>query len=298
MQHLLTGFILLAALVSPMTHAHPTIRALTSFEGEDREPALSPNGEWLAYLSDRKGNRSNELWLLNVTTGTERRLYDQMPVLGPPVWTKDGHHLIVSIQNDHNPARLHSINIETGVADKILLPAFAESGDQLFPDVSADGRTLALTVRTDEGKLDLFLATLPDGNVNRLTDNPQNDLWPRFDKTGAGIYFFSRRATEGQSDDIFYLALASRQITRLTQAEDHDFVPSLSPDGQFIAFASRRSGNPELFVMSKDGRNERKIETPGLRITHPVWSQNGTQIYFTGRPLEGGPADIYVATLP
>ncbi len=294
----LTRLLLLVIISAAQVHAQPTIRSLTSFEGEDREPALSPGGEWLAYLSDRKGDRSNELWLLNVVTGAERRLYEKMPVLGPPVWTKDAQHLIVSIKNGNNPARLHSINVETGVADKILLPTFAETGDQLFPDISADGRLLALTVRTDEGKLDLFLATLLDGNVNRLTYNPQNDLWPRFDKTGEGIYFFSRRSTDGLSDDIFYLALASRQITRLTQAEDHDFVPSISPNGQFIAFASRRSGSPELYVMGKDGRNERKIETPGLRITHPVWGQNDKQIYFTGRPLEGGTADIYVATLP
>ena len=289
---------ILAVCVPEVVQAQPAIRALTSFEGEDREPALSPDGEWIAYLSDRKGDRSNELWLLNLRTRAERRLYSQHSVLGPPVWTKGGTHLVASLIVGDGPARLHSIDVETGNAGEPLLAELAETGNQMFPDISPSGQLLALTVATEDGGLDLFLANLVDRNVTRLTDYPQNDLWPRFDKTGEGLYFFSRRDTDGQSDDVYHMTLATRQIVRLTDADDHDFVPSTSPDGQFVAFAARRSGSPQLFIMSTDGRSERLIETPGLRVSHPVWDKSGSKIYFTGRPLQGGPADIYLATLP
>ncbi|MBO6503294.1 MAG: PD40 domain-containing protein [Kordiimonadaceae bacterium] len=296
MRYLLALSVCLGLSTSPFVQAQPALTALTSFDGEDREPAPSPSGEWLAYLSDRKGDRSNELWLMNLITGAERRLFEQALLLGPPVWTKDGKHIILSQKMADAAARIHSIDVETGQLSGPLVPSFAQTGDQLFPDISPDGRTLALTIRTDSGGLDVYLASMEDGSVTRLTNHPQNDLWPRFNGSGTGIYFFSRRATEGQSDDIFYMTLSTRTVTRLTDAKDHDFVPSPAPNGQFIAFAARRSGSPELYVMGRDGQNQRHIETPGMRISHPVWGSAGKKIYFTGRPLAGGPADIYVVS--
>lgn len=298
MRYLLALSVFLGLSTSSFVQAQPGLTALTSFDGEDREPALSPSGEWLAYLSDRKGDRSNELWMTNMVTGAERRLFGQAPILGPPVWTKDGKHIILSLKMADAAARIHSIDVETGKSSGPLISSIEQPGDQLFPDIAPVGQTLAMTVQTDDGGLDLYLANLADGGVTRLTNHPQNDLWPRFNRSGTGIYFFSRRATEGQSDDIFYMTLATRTVTRLTVANDHDFVPSPSPNGQFIVFAARRSGNPELYVMGRDGQNQRLVETPGMRISHPVWGVEGKKIYFTGRPLSGGPADIYVVSLP
>lgn len=294
----LLAIALYAFLCAPFVLAESQIRLLTEFAGEDREPALSKDGKWLAYLSDRKNNRNNELWLLNMESGVRRALHTEHAVLGPPVWHAGDTAIVVSLKVAEEPARIHAVDVTTGNVSPPLVPANEYSGDQLFPDLSPDGKRIAYTVRTEDGGLDLFITTLANGAVSRLTTNPQNDLWPRFAPDGTGLYFFSRRDTEGEADDIYFMTLRTRTIRRLTTADDHDFVPAPSYGNHRIAFASRRNGSPKLFVMRADGSLQSEVETPGLTVTHPVWALGGSHVIATVRPETGGSADIALIRLP
>jgi TolB protein len=65
-----------------------------------------------------------------------------------------------------------------------------------------------------------------------------------------------------------------------------------SPDGSQIAFASSRDGNPELYVMNRDGSNVRRITNhPAVDFT-PTWSPSGTQLAFLSD--RSGSPQIYV----
>ena len=71
-----------------------------------------------------------------------------------------------------------------------------------------------------------------------------------------------------------------------------------------IAFASDRVGNPEIYVMDTDGRNQRRLTNHPARDNSPAWSPDGKQIAFVSRAFEfdgevhfrgdGPSADIYV----
>ena len=88
-----------------------------------------------------------------------------------------------------------------------------------------------------------------------------------------------------------------------------NWLPAWSPDGTRIAFSSTRDGNPEIYVVNRDGSNLRRITNhPGIDIT-PTWSPTGTQIAFTSdrtgtpqiyvvgvRRAEPGQADAPMAT--
>lgn len=295
-----TGFSGTAALARTDTSiASETVRALTSFAGEDREPAVSPNGKWIAYLSDRNGDRRNQLWILDLDTGSHRALLTDAPVQSPPAWTPDSKQLILSVADGNGKIELQSLDLATGTLSGPLFGRNVPDGNQMFPDVAPDGQTVSFTLATagENSSLDLYLASFADASVIRLTDHPENDLWSRFEKSGTGLVFFSRRDTDGEADDIYHMNLATRQVTRLTHADDHDFVPAPSPDGRFIAFASRRGGSPALYVMKADGTGQRRLSAPGLHATHPTWGPDSKVIYFTGRQERGAPGDIMVMTL-
>ena len=68
--------------------------------------------------------------------------------------------------------------------------------------------------------------------------------------------------------------------------------PAWSPDGTRIAFTSNRDGNPELYVMNRDGSGVRRLTTHPAIDTTPTWSPTGLQIAFTS-DRSGSPA-IYV----
>ena len=79
---------------------------------------------------------------------------------------------------------------------------------------------------------------------------------------------------------------------RRRRASGQNWLPVFSPDGTKIAFTSNRDGNPELYVMNRDGSDLRRLTNNPEIDTTPTWSPNGTQIAFTsGRT---GTPQIYV----
>ena len=75
-------------------------------------------------------------------------------------------------------------------------------------------------------------------------------------------------------------------------AEKQSYLPAWSPDGTKIAFTSSRDGNPEIYVMNREGSNVQRITNhPNIDAT-PTWSPTGTQIAFTSD--RSGSPQIYV----
>jgi TolB protein len=59
-----------------------------------------------------------------------------------------------------------------------------------------------------------------------------------------------------------------------------------------IVFTSNRDGNPELYVMNRDGTGVRRLTNHAAIDTTPTWSPTGTQIAFTSD--RAGTPQIYI----
>jgi len=61
--------------------------------------------------------------------------------------------------------------------------------------------------------------------------------------------------------------------------------PRLSPDGRWMAYASNDSGIYEVYVRPYDGRtgtNSAPIRVSTTGADYPVWSRDGTELFFFG----------------
>jgi Tol biopolymer transport system component len=79
--------------------AGPDGRWLSRGESTDRQPVYSPDGEWVAFSSNRGGGMN--LWLVSTRTGNLRRVTDSH-VNWDPAFTRDGKRLLWSSNRGGN----------------------------------------------------------------------------------------------------------------------------------------------------------------------------------------------------
>jgi Tol biopolymer transport system component len=74
-----------------------------------------------------------------------------------------------------------------------------------------------------------------------------------------------------------------------------DRWPAWSPDGGRVVFTSTRTGDPEIFVLTIDGRSapQQLTRTPG-RDAHPAFSPDGRKIVFQSPREAGGHTNLYL----
>ncbi len=75
-------------------------RWLTQGNSSDRQPVYSPNGEWVAFSSNRSGNL--DIWEVSTKTGEVRRLTDDPADDWDPAFTRDGKELVYSSHRSGN----------------------------------------------------------------------------------------------------------------------------------------------------------------------------------------------------
>jgi Tol biopolymer transport system component len=79
---------------------------LTNHAGNDRFPAWSPDGRWLAVISDR--DHSPSIYLIDPLTGETQKVVSThfpLDLFGSPVWSPDGQRLGLIVWNETTISR-------------------------------------------------------------------------------------------------------------------------------------------------------------------------------------------------
>jgi Bacterial Ig-like domain (group 2)/WD40-like Beta Propeller Repeat len=133
------------------------------------------------------------------------------------------------------------------------------------PDWSPDG---ARIVHVVDG---LFITTLADSGLVRLTGPDTRDENPAWSPDGAHIAFATDR--DGNFE-IYLLRLSDGALTNLTNAAGDDRFPTWSPDSTRIAFQTNRDGNDEIYSMQADGSSPMNLSNNPAPDREPAWSRN------------------------
>jgi tricorn protease len=215
---------------------------LTDHVAMDIHPRFSPDGQWIAFSSDRMGNY--DLWLIPVKGGQARQLTFHTSDDTMVNWTPDGKKLIFSTSRKGTfSSPLYMVDLEGGLP----LPMDIDVGSAGM--ISQDGKMLAfnrLGFRywrkhyRGNNNTDIWVQDLTSKEIKHLTDTDikefrkhTQDAYPMWGRDG-WIYFMSER------DDIFNVWKISPQGGSPEQVTFHkkDGIqyPSISPDGSTIVY--------------------------------------------------------------
>jgi len=238
------------------------IKRLTSNGSLNLNPAWSPDGKEIAFLSYRSGRP--ELLILS-SNGELRKAFPQQKgeLNLAPDWSPDGTRIAFSGSREGN-AEIFVLKVADGQLTRLTNnPALDTS-----PSWSPTGKEIAF-VSDRSGTPQVYLMDSEGTNVRRLThEGPWNDI-PAWSPKGDRIAFCSRR--EGHFD-IYLWELATQKVTRITYGPSNNEDPRWSPDGRHLVFSSDRSGNFDIYEMLADGSSPRRV-TKGGKSFNPDWSR-------------------------
>ncbi len=240
-------------------------RQLTSTPGNSNGPALSPNGRRIAFHSNRGGG--TDIYIMNVD-GTGVTRLTNLTALGPSAhfanWSPNGEWVVMN--SFVQPRDIYIVK-DDGTA---LTNLTNHPSDDLRPDWSPDGRTIAFTSNR-AGNPEIYIMQADGTDPVRLTFTSGNDGNAEWSPTGRKIAFESNR--DGNAE-IYVMNEDGSDPVRLTFDPAPDTKPTWSPDGRSIAFHRQVQGNIQVFSMNVDGTGVTKLTQTSQGFSgFPSWGQ-------------------------
>jgi eukaryotic-like serine/threonine-protein kinase len=164
----------------PLGAARPAeARWLTREQSNDRQPAYSPDGEWVAFSSDRA--RNLDLWKVSTRDGTIRRLTDDAADDWDPAFTPDGRQLVWSSNRSGN------FEIWLAQADGSGARQLTHDGvDAENPTVTPDGRWIVYG-SANPARAGLWRIRTDGSEARRIAAGTV--VWPEVSPDGAFVAY-------------------------------------------------------------------------------------------------------------
>ncbi|MCC6803062.1 MAG: PD40 domain-containing protein [Anaerolineae bacterium] len=229
---------------------------LTNNPADDYSPAWSPDGQQLAFVSDRDTDNHPEIHIMDMDGGSLHRLRMDMNLYGDPTWTADGRALVVTI------GWKQIFLLDIAGDDRTWL------GVGFAPRLSADGQRLVFYDDSDDSlNSNIQMLDRSDNELATLTTRATHDWDAAWSPDDQKLVFVSSR--DGRPG-IYVMNTDGSDIHAITRG-GYDLSPSWSPDGKQIVYSSGTRNNMRLYVVSADGGIPHLLTNIDGDSHAPVW---------------------------
>ena len=264
-------------------------------EFDEAQPALSPDGSTLVFVSTR--NHGGRFGIFLGARPIEFYLYGQnadlfvMPALGgtvrkladfayDPSWPPDGRSIVFRSIRD-GTWRLWTVSLEAGV----IAPIEGVEARAIGPAWSPDGRWIAYVGSTNAATgWDLYVIPRGGGEPTQIThDRATIALRPAWSPDGGSIIFPTNRGggplnlwrVPFRADD----PSAAGPPERVTTGIGEDVSPSLSAVRQRLAYATVHT-TPDLWMVAVEDGTLTQLTSETSAEDYPRISPDGRKLMF------------------
>jgi tol-pal system beta propeller repeat protein TolB len=183
------------------------------------EPAVSPDGTRVAFVSSKEGDP--EIYIMRLGGSEVQRITTFHSEDWGPQWSPDGQWLSFFSSREGGRERLFVVRPDG--TDLRAVSGAAQTGDEREAVWSPDSQKLAFVGRPRGGKSRIWLANLAGGGEPvPLTNGQQVDDQPAWSPDGKHLAFVSER---GGDVDLYLMRADGTGQTRLTTAKGADWLP-------------------------------------------------------------------------
>jgi len=233
------------------------VRQLTFSNEDERNPKFSPDGKFIAFISNRKSDpqekeTKNQIWLLPVDGGEAFKLTNAPEGVISFQWMPDGKNILYLTQETlpkpekEKKERDKKLKFDPTVVDKekyrkefYIVDVKTKKERKIFTgdygieqfDVSPDGKFVVYNTNytgdiDDSKKFDLWLLEVETGKSKQLTKRPGGERQPKWSPDGKYIAFVADldpKFTYSQ-EELFIADPQTGEIKNLTEKFDVGIV--------------------------------------------------------------------------
>lgn len=246
---------------------HGNTRNLTNSSGiHERDPNWSPDGKWIAFISDRTGR--DEIYIMpqdgskepiQITKNADTYKYDI-------VWSPDSKKIMWSDRN----FRLNYADIDS---KEVVEVAKGTSWEIRSYTWSPDSNWIAYAKPEVEGMTKIYLYSLTNKKTFEVTDGWHNSTSPHFSSDGKYLFFVSDRdfnpVYSRTEFNHAYLSMSRIYLVTLSAEEKSPFEPK---SDEVEISEKQRSATPEKQDVKKEEAkkeaekpNSIKVDTEGIK---------------------------------
>ncbi len=259
---------------------------LTDSPSRDKDPLYSPDGKWVAFISDRSGRE--ELYLIaSDGAGAPVKVTDLDSLKFNFSWSPNSKEIALTASDN----KLRKYNVETKQLVELASSKFGTIGQ---PAWSPDGKWIAYSKPDYTRNSDIFLLPSAGGEERRVTFDSFTEVGPLFTPDGRKLYFIRSEGVVGglPSAQIYSVALEREERDpndpedRAEQAEGQDQGAD-SPAQALMRRQAQRNQPPKDVNIDWAGlkrRTRQVTRMPFAVFNYRVAPDSKTVVFVTTEP--------------
>jgi dipeptidyl aminopeptidase/acylaminoacyl peptidase len=275
---------------------------LTISDQRQTSPIWSPDGKWIAYISDYDGDEQWDVFMVSPKTGQVVNLTHTREISEEnPRWSPDGRYLTYTVKP--KTSSVFEIDVYDKLMRSVKHVTSGTAADKFNdnPIWSRDGKSIVYTQSQAKGTdSNIYIADVANRESTLLTPHQGEQLYEAEDISPDGTKLLITSNAANGYENVGLVDIASKKISWLTKDKWEISGGNFSPDGKSVTWTANVDGNTEIYLHALATGATNALPLP-KGVNHPVGAQSAFDhdsarlLYNQNGP--NAPGDLWTYTL-